>query len=143
MFLLNFTLTYLACISLGITVAAFDELLNIQNFKFFGKRQGDAYRSTTTQCGIGATCEASCGPGYTLCGSDAQFLCYNPSAGDTCCVPGAGNACESLPDNFSGACAKRTNLLLQGLATHQASVLLTATAAPTVTTQPPVLRQMV
>src|SRR3569833_392159 len=33
-----------------------------------------------------ATCERSCGPGYITCSFP---ICYNPSAGETCCSDGS------------------------------------------------------
>lgn len=34
------------------------------------------------------TCERSCGPGNIDCGPSSWGLCYNPSAGETCCSNG-------------------------------------------------------
>jgi hypothetical protein len=34
------------------------------------------------------TCEKSCGPGNIDCGPPSLKLCYNPSAGETCCSNG-------------------------------------------------------
>ncbi|KAH6857465.1 hypothetical protein BKA58DRAFT_450033 [Alternaria rosae] len=73
--------------SLTIATAAANLHFHSPNPHAFGKRQ--EYQPPVNQCGIGDTCEASCGTGYLLCSDPDTFLCYNPDMQETCCEAGS------------------------------------------------------
>jgi hypothetical protein len=65
-----------------------------QRSLLFGRDLDIAYAPETTVCGEGATCAEACGTGYEQCFSndDSAGHCFNPSAGETCCMfPGLGS----------------------------------------------------
>ncbi|EON68442.1 hypothetical protein W97_07652 [Coniosporium apollinis CBS 100218] len=84
MFFIQFILA-----SLAIVTAVSSKHFHALDTKVFGKRQ--EYQPTTSFCGPGNTCEASCGPGYIDCGDPTENLCYNPANAQTCCEPGSAD----------------------------------------------------
>ena len=113
-----YTMLSLACFSLFLITTASTAIFQTDNIllldkpnQVYYKRQSSSFHPNITTCsGIGSTCEASCGTDYMLCGSQAEFLCYNPAAGDTCCAPGADNACKHYPRLPQQYCHLSTSL---------------------------------
>lgn len=106
-------------------------------------RQDQGYQPTSYQCGPGTTCPESCGADTVQCAStDDQLHCYEPSAGQSCCSDGSGNACDEgyyCTDNSQGTwcCPNGTSLSdcaalysLTGSLTSEGTVAPTSTAAP-------------
>ncbi len=50
------------------------------------------YNPELSSCGIGTTCDRSCGNGFVTCNASTNLalFCYNPSHGQTCCNNGDG-----------------------------------------------------
>jgi hypothetical protein len=116
----------------GSALASFHQLQP----KSFHKRQ--ELNPDITQCGPGDTCVESCGTGFELCSDATTFLCYNPSAGDSCCEGGSSSSCQFSPlRNFRFSADK-----LQGHVQQIASASSTTSAAPTAKTQIPAPRRM-
>jgi hypothetical protein len=82
--------THLILASLTVTTALANHHFHALDPHVFGKRQ--EYQPPTHQCGIGKTCEESCGSGYLLCSDPTTFLCYNPDEAQTCCESGSASS---------------------------------------------------
>lgn len=55
-------------------------------------RDTGGYKPEEQHCGEGATCADACGAGFDQCSAaNGVAHCYNPGAGQSCCVDGSGS----------------------------------------------------
>ncbi|PNY23746.1 Uncharacterized protein TCAP_06319 [Tolypocladium capitatum] len=59
-------------------------------------RDANGYKPEQQHCGKGNTCAEACGAGFDQCAATSGVAhCYNPAAGQSCCVDGSGNSCDA------------------------------------------------
>jgi hypothetical protein len=119
-----FSTLALASAALVSSVLADGDVLNDRYVQHLGKRQ---QFTPTTQTATGNTCADAFGAGYVVCRDSSPTqnrLCYNPSAGQTCC--NSQWACPS-----GSFCYTNGNCCPNGLSQSACDAQISAAAAST------------